>query len=109
LSIIGVPGTVGFVSKWYLGVGALEEGWWPVVLAMMVSSLIAVIYIGRVIEVVYFQPAGERSAEAKEPPLSMLAPIILFAAAAVYFGLETSWTGNVAGQAAEQLLEGLKQ
>ncbi len=109
LSIIGVPGTVGFVSKWYLGVGALEEGWWPIVLAMMTSSLIAVIYIGRVIEVAYFKPASERCADAKEPPLSMMLPMLLLAAATLYFGLETSWTGDVAGKAAEQLLEGLKQ
>ena len=78
-------------------------------LAMMGSSLIAVIYIGRVIEDVYFNPVSKHCAEAKEPPMSMLAPIILLAAATIYFGLETSWTGDVAGKAAEQLLEGLKQ
>jgi len=109
LSIIGVPGTVGFISKWYLGVGAMEIGWWPIVLAMMASSLIAVIYIGRVIEVAYFRPLSEKCTNAKEPPLSMLAPIIILALATVYFGLETSWTGEIAGKAAEQLLGGLKQ
>ncbi len=109
LSIIGVPGTVGFVSKWYLGVGAMEEGWWPVVLAMMASSLISVIYIGRVVEIAYFRPVSERCAEAKKPPLSMLLPILVLAAATIYFGLETSWTDDVAGQAAAQLLGGLKQ
>jgi len=109
LSIIGVPGTVGFVSKWYLGVGAIEEGWWLIVIAMMASSLIAVIYIGRVIEVAYFKPLSKDCTAASEPPASMLVPIIILAVATLYFGVETSWTGNVAGQAAEQLLEGLKQ
>ena len=109
LSIIGVPGTVGFVSKWYLGVGAVNEGWWQIAVAMMISSLIAVIYIGRVIEVAYCKPVSERCGEAKEPPLSMLLPIIVLAAATVYFGLETSWTGDVAGKAAEQLLGGLQK
>ena len=31
LSLIGVPGTVGFISKWYLVLGSLEQGWWIVV------------------------------------------------------------------------------
>ncbi len=109
LSIIGVPGTVGFVSKWYLGVGAIAHNWWPVVLAMMASSLVSVIYIGRVIEVAYFRPVSEACANAEEPPLSMLVPTLILAGATIYFGLETSWTGDVAGKAAEQLLGGLKQ
>jgi len=39
----------------------------------------------------------------------MLLPILLLAAATIYFGFETTWTGDVAGRAAEQLLGGLKQ
>ena len=108
LSLIGVPGTVGFVSKWYLAVGAIENGWWPVVFLMMISSLVSVIYIGRVVEVAYFRPVSEHCAKAKEPPASMLIPILVLAAATIYFGVETSWTGDVAGKAAEQLLGGLK-
>ena len=98
LSIVGVPGTVGFVSKWYLGVGAMEENWWPVVFLMVASSLISVIYIGRVVEVAYFRPVSEHCAKATEPPLSMLLPILLLAAATIYFGFETTWTGDVAGK-----------
>ncbi len=51
LGIIGVPGTAGFISKWYLAVGALEKGYWQLVFVIVVSSLIAVVYIGRIIEV----------------------------------------------------------
>ena len=109
LSIIGVPGTAGFISKWYLGVGAMEHGWWPVVFLMVASSLISVIYIGRVVEVVYFRPVSEHCQKASEPPASMLIPIVLLAAATIYFGFETTWSGDVAGKAAAQLLGGLKQ
>ena len=36
LSLIGVPFTVGFVSKWYLVLGLLEKGWWTIaVLALL--------------------------------------------------------------------------
>ncbi|HRD76031.1 MAG TPA: monovalent cation/H+ antiporter subunit D family protein, partial [Hyphomicrobiaceae bacterium] len=44
LAIIGVPGTAGFVSKWYLAVGAFERGWWPLVFLLLASSLLAVVY-----------------------------------------------------------------
>lgn len=109
LSIIGVPGTAGFISKWYLGVGAIEQTWWPVVFMMVASSVISVIYIGRVVEVAYFRPVSASCQEAKEPPLSMLIPILVLAAATIYFGFETSWTGDIAGKAAAELLGGLKQ
>ena len=109
LSIIGVPGTAGFVSKWYLGVGAMEQQWWPVVFMMVASSLVSVIYIGRVVEVAYFRPVSEQCQKATEPPLSMLIPILLMAAATIYFGLETNWSGDIAGKAAAELLGGLKQ
>ncbi|MBT6800392.1 MAG: monovalent cation/H+ antiporter subunit D family protein, partial [Rhodospirillales bacterium] len=33
LSLIGVPLTVGFISKWYLIVAALEAGYWPIAVA----------------------------------------------------------------------------
>ena len=28
LGLVGMPGTAGFISKWYLVLGALEKGWW---------------------------------------------------------------------------------
>ena len=45
LSLIGVPGTVGFISKWYLVLGSLEQGLWVVVFALAVSSILALIYV----------------------------------------------------------------
>jgi NADH:ubiquinone oxidoreductase subunit 2 (subunit N) len=62
LSLIGVPLTVGFISKWYLVLAAIELGWWPVVAVIIVGSLLAVIYIWRVVEVAYLQPAETPSA-----------------------------------------------
>src|SRR5690606_32170669 len=71
LSLIGVPLTTGFISKWYLVSAALELGWWPLIAVILVGSLLAVAYVWRVVEVAYFQEAeGERC----EAPLSMLIP-----------------------------------
>jgi multicomponent Na+:H+ antiporter subunit D len=108
LGIVGTPGTAGFISKWYLAVGALDKGWWPLVFLIVASSLISVIYIGRVVEVAYFRPASGVCETAKDPPLNMLIPILLLGAATVYFGIDTELPVGIANKAAEALLGGLQ-
>ncbi|NJM92368.1 MAG: hypothetical protein HC861_06850 [Rhodospirillaceae bacterium] len=108
LGIIGTPGTAGFISKWYLAVGALDRGWWVLVFLLVASSLISVLYIGRVIETAWFRPVAPQVAAAKDPPLSMLLPLLVLAAATVYFGVDTRLTAGIAAQAASYLIEGLK-
>jgi len=108
LSIIGTPGTVGFVSKWYLAVGAFERGWWWLVFLLVGSSLLSVVYIGRIVEVVWFRPLSKEGKAATEPPMGMLVPALLLVAATVYFGIDTSLTVGVASKAAEAFLAGLK-
>ncbi len=103
LSLVGVPLTAGFVSKWYLIVGALEKGWWPVAVLVLVTSLLAVIYIWRVVEVAYFKPAPERGG-VREAPLALLVPTWALALANLYFGLDTSLNAGVARLAAQGLL-----
>ena len=108
LSIIGVPGTAGFISKWYLGVGAVEHGYWPVAFLIVASSIISVLYIGRVVECAYFRPVSEACERASDPPLSMLIPIGVFAALTIYLGLETGWSAGLADLAAQALVERAK-
>ena len=103
LSLIGVPLTAGFISKWYLILAALAAGE-PVVAALIViSSLLAVIYIWRVVEAAYFResPPGAASGEA---PLTLLAPTWLLIVLNFYFGIETSLPVGVAGHAARSLM-----
>jgi multicomponent Na+:H+ antiporter subunit D len=108
LGLIGVPGTAGFISKWYLSVGALAQGWGVLVLLVVTSSLITVVYVGRVLEVVWFRPTAPALEHAKDPPLSMLLPLLAFAAAVVYFGIDTRLTVGIAGAVAETLLGGVR-
>jgi multicomponent Na+:H+ antiporter subunit D len=108
LAIIGAPGTAGFISKWYLAVGAFEKGWWPLVFLILASSMLATVYIGRVVEVAWFREPSALAQKAKDPPLSMLVPVLALAAATVYFGFDTQASAGVAGQAAQALLGGLK-
>jgi len=105
LSLIGVPGTAGFLSKWLLVQGALEKGWWPIAVLVVLSSLLAVIYVWRVIEAMYLRsPASD--IEAKEAPLSMLIPIWIMALACIYFGFATDITLAASHTAAQGLLAG---
>ncbi|MYD61437.1 MAG: monovalent cation/H+ antiporter subunit D family protein [Gemmatimonadetes bacterium] len=103
LSLIGVPLTVGFVSKWYLILAALEAGWWPVALLALLSSLLAVVYVWRVVEVAYFQKADDDS-NIKEAPLMMQISMWILTGATLYFGIQTDLTVNVAQRAAGLLI-----
>jgi len=107
LSLIGVPATVGFVSKWYLVQAALEQGSWFVAAIVMVGSLMAVVYIWKVVEVAYFREA-DPDADIREAPLSMLIPTWILVAASFYFGINATLTADVATRAAETLIGGLQ-
>ena len=104
LSLIGVPLTSGFISKWVLVEAALELGWWPVALLTLAGSLLAIVYVWRVVEVVWFRPAPEGGPEVKEAPWTMLAPACLLLGANVWFGLDTSVSLGIAEAAASLLL-----
>lgn len=104
LGLIGVPLTVGFISKWYLVAGALAAGWWPIAVVLLLSSLLAVVYVWRVVEAAYFQEPTGRSAEATEAPWPMVATTWVLAGACLYFGIDTDLTVGVAEQAARALL-----
>ena len=106
LSLIGVPLTAGFVSKWYLILAALEQGWWPVAFLIVASSLIAVVYVWRVVEHAYFKEPTQGSIQqkAKEAPIIMLIPMWTLVVATIYFGVNTSLTVGVAARAAGDLL-----
>ncbi len=103
LSLIGVPLTVGFVSKWYLLLAAIDSGLWWVSIFILVSSLLAIIYIWRLVEAAYLSPAPE-GAPSGEAPLVMLIPTWILVLANVYFGVDTRVSVGVATKAAEYLL-----
>jgi multicomponent Na+:H+ antiporter subunit D len=104
LSLIGVPLTVGFISKLYLISAVLANGWWPVAALIVITSLMAVVYIWRVVEAAYFRPAPEERGVVREAPLSMLVPIWILLAANVYFGIDATLTAGIASRAAGVLL-----
>ena len=106
LSLIGVPLTVGFVSKWYLILAAIENGWWPVAVLILLGSLLAIVYVWRIVEAAYFKLPPDGRESIKEAPLSFLIPIWTLVIANIYFGVDTRLSVQVA-QAASQSLFGV--
>ncbi len=103
LSLVGVPLTVGFVSKWYLVLAALEKGWWPVAMIVLGGSLLALIYVWKLVEAAYFNEP-EAGTTVREAPLGLLVPAWILVAANIWFGIDTDLTVSVARIAAVSLL-----
>jgi multicomponent Na+:H+ antiporter subunit D len=104
LSLIGVPGTAGFISKWYLVLGAIGAGQAWLAALVVLSSLIAVAYVWRFVEAAYLSEPGPGTAAAGEAPLGMLAVSWIMVAACLWFGFDTSFTVQGARRAAELML-----
>jgi multicomponent Na+:H+ antiporter subunit D len=124
LSMIGAPLTVGFVSKWYLALGAIDAGMWFLVPVILISSILTAIYFWRVVEKIYFHapdPAYEVGSEDEllsvtdssgcacrrlEAPVTMLVPTIVLSILCVLFGIVATLPVGVASRAAKMLLGG---
>ena len=79
---------------------------------ILIGSLLAVIYVWKIIEVLYFKPTNEtgqltsRQDNIKEAPLMLLIPMWILVLANVYFGFNTELTVGTAEQAVKLLLPG---
>jgi len=104
MSMIGVPLTAGFISKWALIQAAIAEGNVVAVVVVLVGSLLAVIYIGRIAEAAYLKPAPQGRAPIGEVGPGMLVPMWILIAANFYFGIDTDLTLGTATRGAEVLL-----
>lgn len=104
LGLIGVPLTSGFVSKWYLVTGAIDRGLLPLAAVILLGSLLAVVYVWKVLEIVYFKPAPASAEEVTEAPWSLVLPAWILIGASLYFGVDASLSSGLAQQAARFLL-----
>lgn len=106
LSLIGLPGTAGFISKWYIVLGALElgpAGIW-LVAPLLLASLLAVIYMWKVIESAYFGASESDSDERREAHWSLLLTLWIVVLLNVYFGLQPQTLIEFAAASADALL-----
>jgi multicomponent Na+:H+ antiporter subunit D len=98
LSFVGVPLTAGFITKWYLALGALEASAWIYVVVLVVSALLNAGYFFPIIYRAYFLPAkgpwpdrdpGRRFETAK----TLLIPTMICAAYVVLLGITAEVPG----------------
>jgi multicomponent Na+:H+ antiporter subunit D len=95
MSMVGLPPTAGFFSKWYLVLGAIDKGMWFYVAIIILSSLLNAIYFFRVLENVYMRKADQEIKEVKdkdlrgafELPLQMLVPIVVLGLGILILGV----------------------
>jgi len=98
-SMIGIPPTMGFFSKLYLIFGCLEAGHWSFIAALLLSTILNVVYFFRVIKAACFEdprPDYQRTepypeVAVEEAPASMLLPVVAAASAIVLTGLGSHW------------------
>ncbi len=103
LGLIGFPLTAGFVSKWFLVKGALESGHWMVAAVIMFGSVLALIYVWRVVEAIYFQEPEEEK-EVTEAPFSMVWCTWILIGLSLIVGLWATLPEEAARSAAQAML-----
>ncbi len=98
ISMIGLPPTAGFFSKWYLVLGAIEQSHWIFLVVLLASTLLNAVYFFRVLERMYLKPqeagavdASTQNIPRNEAPASMLVPTLVFAAGLLVLGLANAW------------------
>lgn len=93
ITLVGIPPTSGFVSKWYLATGSLSAGTgafsWLGPVVLLLSAMLTAGYLLPVSIQAFFPGAqyDYDKLEKKEPNLLMTAPMLLYTAAAVLFGM----------------------
>ncbi len=90
LGMIGIPPTAGFISKWQLGLGALDSDNPWVVAVLVVSSLMNSMYFLPIIYRMWFFPPEDASQQTVVEPKRMLAPTVITASFVLAMGIGAS-------------------
>lgn len=86
LSMIGVPPTAGFVSKWFIVAGAFELENYFVVAVMIISTGLNAAYFLPIVYKAFFRPENQPPPEEHgEAPLSMVGALAFTAALTLLF------------------------
>jgi multicomponent Na+:H+ antiporter subunit D len=105
LSLAGLPLTAGFVSKLFLVRAILESESYIILALVLISSALSVIYLWKIFEVMWMQPAPPKSPHILENPAIYL-PIWFVALANIWFGIDAEWMVDAARLAATALVGG---
>jgi multicomponent Na+:H+ antiporter subunit D len=99
ISMVGIPPTAGFFSKWYLVLGAIEAQQWLFAALFLLSSLAVAVVFFRILQNIYFGVSSAKNPDThhsslitrhsslNEAPASMLIPIFIMTAGLLLLGL----------------------
>ena len=87
LSIVGIPATSGFVSKWYIALGTVDGHSLGLLAVLLISSLLSAAYLGPIVYKAYFEEEPEPSGEEVREVRWMVAPLTITAGASLLLGL----------------------
>ena len=90
--MIGVPPLAGFVTKWYLGIGALAAGTGWVLAVLIVSSMLNGAYFLPVVHRIWFRPQSapwpaKQNQQYRDSHLWLLLPTLVTAAFSIAAGM----------------------
>ncbi len=98
LAMMGTPPTVGFVSKWLIGSGALEAGQPVYLLVLLSSALLNAVYFLPIIYTAFFQHEEGQELRPfrlyRESRWEMVMPVVVLALLAVILGI---WVTQIPG------------
>jgi len=106
LSLLGFPGTFGFIGKWYIISAVVAEGQYVLPVILVLTSVLSAGYYLPVIMAMYMRPApaSDRYAAVRLPPAA-LGAVTITVALVLLFGF---WPGGVldlAGQTGTTLTQ----
>ena len=89
MGMIGIPGTSGFMSKWYLGLAVLDAGYPELLIVILLSSFLNALYYMPIIISAYIAEHPDRSyaPEGTCSPLPMRFSMALVAVGILLIGL----------------------
>lgn len=107
LSMVGIPPTAGFFSKWYLALAAVDRGFYICIGILIVSSLLNAVYFFRFFEKLFMGPEKEKTEkhpeEERELPVSMLIPLIVCGILVLVLGFGNTWFIDVLSSAISEV------
>jgi len=103
LSLAGLPLTAGFMSKLFIIRAILETGSFIVLSLVLISSVLSLVYLWKIFEIMWMQPAPMKSPVLVEKP-SVYLPLWFIAIVNIWLGVDADWLITASQTAAVALI-----
>jgi len=86
LSLLGIPLTIGFISKVYLLKAVFSHGNWPILFIIVLTSFLALGYAWQMIENIWMKQSDDTTLTIKDDP-KIYIPLVVLAVFNILFGI----------------------